>query len=141
MFENYLQNQNWLALICGALAQFLIGSVWFSGLFGPMWAKELEKHGTKIERPDTKGLMGLMIGSLIYNLITTFGISYVVYVTGCANFTAGLKMGALLGVCLAFATLGGTYLWQSRSNRLLLLDGGNHVLGIVVCTVLLSVWK
>jgi hypothetical protein len=141
MFNQYLQDQNWLALILATLAYWTVGAAWFSFLFGKTWMAEQEKNGTRIERPSKQEFMGMMIGNFIYNLLIVFGISYIVFITGCIRFDSALKMGALIGVCISFSTLGSNYIWVKKSMKLLLLDGGYHAAGSIIAALILGLWR
>jgi hypothetical protein len=131
MFDQYLQDANFAAL-----------AVWMiPNLFGNAWMKELQNHGVTVEKPANKEMMGMMIGSFIYCLVSAFGISYITFVTGTVNFSAALKMGALLGACVAWTSIGITYTWEKRSMKNLAIDGGYHVVGVIICTLILSLWR
>jgi hypothetical protein len=40
---------NWLAIICAAVAYWILGWLWYSALFGKIWVAGLEQHGVKLE--------------------------------------------------------------------------------------------
>lgn len=140
MFEQYLQNLNIPALLVSALAYFSLGSVWFSGLFGKAWMAELEKQGKTIEKPGQKEMLGMMIGSFIYNLLTVFAVSYVIFISQTTTLPAALKMGALLGSCIAWTAIGTTYTWEKRSFRHLAIDGGYHFCGVMIAALVMTLW-
>jgi hypothetical protein len=141
MFEQYLQQLHVPALITAILAYWLLGMVWMiPGLFGNIWMKELKNHGVSVEKPEQREMAGIMLGSFIYNGVITFGVSYITFITGTVNLAAAVKMGALLGVCFAFTSIGITYTWERRSMKNLLIDGGYHASGIGLATIILSLW-
>jgi magnesium-transporting ATPase (P-type) len=140
MFEEYLKHLNVPALLVSGLAYWLFGMVWMA-LFGKAWMNEVQEHGIKVEKPQRREMTGMMIGTVIYTMITSFAISYLVFVVGTVNFAAALKMGALLGTCIAFTSLGITYTWEKRSMKNLLIDGGYHAVGVTIATVILSLWQ
>lgn len=141
MFEQYLKDQNFLALAAAALAYWMIGAIWFMPLFGKAWVAESEKAGPMPERPDTKTMMGYMIAQFIYGLLICFALSYIVFNTGSIMLPAAIKMGALLGACISFATLGSAYTWSTKSTKLLIIDGGYHIAASVVACIILSQWR
>ena len=51
MLQNYLSQVNLWAILVATLAYFLLGSLWFSVLFGAVWSKEVEKLGILIKDP------------------------------------------------------------------------------------------
>lgn len=141
MFNQYLQDQNFLALAVAALVNWIIGSAWFSILFGKPWMQEVEKTGYKLEKPSSKEFGGMMIGTFIYTLVITFALSYIIFVTGCINFASALKMGALIGLCISWATIGITYTWVKRSMKLLAIDAGYHTVGVIAASLILGLWR
>jgi len=141
MFNQYLQNQNFMALIVAVIAYWAIGAVWFSALFGKPWMAELQKAGTTIEKPGSKEFAGIMIGTFIYCILIVFALSYIIFITGCNHFASAFKMGALIGVCISWATLGITYTWVKRSMKLLAIDAGYHAVGVVVASLILGLWR
>lgn len=141
MFNQYLQDQNWLALIAAGFAYFLIGAMWFSVIFGKIWMQEQEKQGTRIEKPSPSEFGGMMIGNFIYNMLIAFGLSYIIFITGCIRFESALKMGALIGTCISFSTLGATYIWVKKSMKLLVLDAGYHFAGVLAASLILGLWR
>lgn len=141
MFEQYLQQLNILALVASGLAYFALGSVWFMALFGNAWAAELQKQGKTVERPSSGEMTGMMIGSLIYNLLTAFAVSYVIFISQTTTLAAAVKMGALLGACVAWTSLGNTYTWERRSMKHLAIDGGYHFFGVLISAVILTLWR
>jgi hypothetical protein len=141
MFQQYLQQQNFLALLVSGLIYWSIGSVWFSALFGKMWLSELEQQGIKMERPGKKEFTGMMLGTFIYNMLIAFAVSYIIFISGSIQLMAALKMGALLGACLVWTSIGITYTWEKRSMRHLAIDAGYHFVGVMVCSVILALWR
>ena len=139
--NQYLQDQNFLALIAAAAAYWSLGALWFGPIFGKSWSAEWKNQGTTIERPDGRTMAGMMIGHLIYVTVITFALSYIVFITGCIMIPAAVKMGGLIGLCISFASLASTYIWTNRSWKLLMLDGLYHTAGVMCATLILSQWR
>jgi hypothetical protein len=140
MLEAYFDQLNYLAVIVAAVVYFGIGSVWFSGLFGKTWLAEVEKHGVRIQKPTTPQMITMMISTFVYNLMTAFGVSLLVYVIGTSTVVTGLKLGLFAGICFAATSMLTAYNWESRSTKLSMIDIGYPLLGIVACAIILSVW-
>ena len=62
------QFMNWLAIICAAVAYWILGWLWYSVLFGKIWVAGLEQHGVKLEKG---GMAPKMIGTFIANLLAS----------------------------------------------------------------------
>ncbi|TLY27307.1 MAG: DUF1761 domain-containing protein [Ignavibacteria bacterium] len=52
MASLYYSQLNVWAVVVAAAAYWILGSIWFSLLFGKIWSSELEKHGVKIQTPN-----------------------------------------------------------------------------------------
>jgi hypothetical protein len=133
MLEHFLSSVNYWAVLVSGLAYWIIGAVWFSALFGSVWGTELENHGVKIKEPTPRELAA--------KLVQTFGVAFIVFVTDPSTVRSALGLGAFTGVCLSGATLGIAYTWEGRSKKLFLVDAGYPIAGVMVSTIILSVWK
>ncbi|MBS3913985.1 MAG: DUF1761 domain-containing protein [Bacteroidetes bacterium] len=141
MFQQYLQTQNPWALLVSAIVYWGIGAVWFSALFGKAWMAEHAKMGKTIERPSNKEFSGMMLGTFMYNVLIVFAVSYIVFITGAIKPPAAFKMGALLGGCMVWTSIGITYTWERRSMRHLALDAGYHFVGVLASCMILAMWR
>ena len=137
----FLSQVNWLAVAVAALAYFILGSLWFAAIFGKLWIQEVEKIGIRINKP-TKGQMTQkMIQTLVGNFIIVVAVAYVVFVAGSVTWQNGLKLGLICGIGFAVAVMLVAYTWESRSYKLIAIDAGYPLVGIVMAAIILSVWR
>lgn len=141
MASGFLSTVNYWAVLVSAVAFWLTGSLWFSALFGNAWSIEVEKHGVVIKEPTKNLLMSKMITNFVYNLITAIAVSYFVYLTGSDSTGKAVCFGLTAGIGFSFTSLGISFLWESRSLKLLLIDAGHTIIGITICFIILSLWK
>jgi Protein of unknown function (DUF1761) len=140
MFSSFLSHVNYWAILLAALAYFMLGSLWFSVLFGKIWMKEVEKQGVKISEADKKNIPAKMVQTFLYNVLAAFAIAYIVYVVGVFRWVIGLKLGLLCGIGFAFAGIGIAYTWESRSFKLVMIDCGYAIVGIGLCGAIIAAW-
>ena len=141
MTNQFLSSINYWAVLVSGAAYWIIGSLWFSKLFGNIWSNELEKHGVKIKEPTKKELITKLILTLMLNISVSFGTAYFVYATSSETFVNAINLGFLLGLCFSAATIAIAYTWESRSLKLTLIDCGYSLVGITTCSVILTIWK
>lgn len=137
----YLSEINILAVIASAVGYWLFGSIWFSMLFGKTWVRELEDHGISIQKPSNGGLAKMMITTFILNLLVAGGVAWLVIATGAETLANALCLGFTIWLCFSFATLGINHTWESRSWKLTLIDSGYNLTGILLCSILLTLWR
>lgn len=124
---------DWLAVAVAALATFVIGGPWYSPLlFLKPWQKEMNMTESQPGHP-----------------ARVFGLAYVFSVASCALLAtligtgtalAGAKIGLLTGLCFVAASFGVNYQFANRSVKVLLIDGGYHVLQFTAFGLVLGAW-
>src|SRR3954470_11850239 len=62
---------NYVAVIIAVIAHFILGFLWYTPLFGKIWAKEL---GLKM---DQKPPASLLIRGMLFNLVGNFFLAFV----------------------------------------------------------------
>jgi hypothetical protein len=141
MLQHYLDQVNLWAILVATLAYFFLGSLWFSVLFGGVWSKEVERLGILIKDPPKSTIAAKMFQTFFGNLIAAFSMGYLVYVSHCYNWIAGLKLGLLCGIGFAAVAMIIAYTWESRSFKLQSIDTGYAVFGITLCGIILAAWR
>ena len=128
---------NFYAIGAAALSTFLIGGVWYSPvLFGKAWQAETgisdEKLKTRSPAPifGTSFVLALMMA---FNLAAFIGPDATLGFAVAAAFAAGFGWVAL--------GMGVTYLFESRSLKLWLIDGGYHTVSFTVMGLILGAWR
>ena len=140
MNTEFINNLNWIAIFCGALAYFMLGALWYSKmLFAPKWIAY-----TKVDtsNPDLKKGVGLlMFMSFIWMFITAFAIAVIrdrIYdVTG---LLGGIKLGFVTGLCFGAASLSISYLYEKRPAGLYWINGGYTLLGNIIAAIIICSW-
>jgi uncharacterized protein DUF1761 len=128
---------NWLAIICAAVAYWILGAIWYMALFGKTWAAAIEQHGVKLQQ---SGMAMKMIGNFIGNLVAAVIMARLIGRIGTADLVHGLRLGAGVGVGFSATALGIQYLWESKPIKVWLIDASYHVLGCALLGAILAVW-
>lgn len=137
----YFAQLNIWAVLVSAAAYWVLGSLWFAVLFGKIWGNELEKHGVKIQQPTKGGMTAKLIQTFVSNLVVALAMSYLVFVTQSEVMIHAIKLGVTCGVGFSAATIGIAYVWEGKSLKLTLIDIGYPVLGILICSIIITLWK
>jgi hypothetical protein len=128
---------NYLAVVVAALSSFVIGYLWYAPFtFGTVWMKEVGLTDEKIRQT---------------NMFTTFGLTFLLSLVICFNLAAflgkdaglawGLMAGALAGIGWVVASLGINYLFERKSLRLFLINGGYNAVTYIVAGGIIGVWQ
>ena len=118
-----MHNVSLTATFAGAILGFFLGGLWYGPLFGKIWMTEQGWSSEKMEELK-KSFNPLKIygGNFLLGLAASYAFGWLIgpqpqlaYAIG-----AGLLVGAF---CVAFALVS-TYLWEGKSFRLMLINGG-----------------
>ncbi|HYQ87658.1 MAG TPA: DUF1761 domain-containing protein [Bacteroidota bacterium] len=141
MASLYYSQLNVWAVVVAAATYWILGSIWFSLLFGKIWSSELEKHGVKIQTPKGSRMAAKLVQTFILNLAAALALSYLVFVSESSTLYHAIKLGLASGVGLSASTIGIAYTWEGRSVKLAVIDIGYPLLGVVVCSIILTLWR
>lgn len=137
---------NYIAILVAGVANFFIGFLWYTVLFGKAWAKEM---GIPM---DAKPTPGAMAKSLIMNFIGCFLLAFVFAHNNAAwNFVPGMdQMGTAgkMANAVGFTWLGfylivdlNTVAFEGRSWKLFLINSSYHFMMLLVSALILFNWK
>ena len=113
------------ATLVAAILGFLLGAVWYGALFGKAWMAEQGWSAEKIE--DLKKTFKPVKsygGTFVLGLLAAFTFGWLIGPSPGVRYAT--VAGLLVGLCCVGFGLASTYLWEGRSLRLTLINGGYH---------------
>ncbi|HTQ80986.1 MAG TPA: DUF1761 domain-containing protein [Thermoanaerobaculia bacterium] len=131
---------NWLAVLVAALAYWFLGAIWYSALFGKVWASGLEQQGIKIQAPTKSQMITKLVVTLVANLVTAVAIGHLAWRQNLTSAIGGVHLGLITGIGIAATTLAVAYSWESKPMKNLVIDSLYHLLGCIIVAVILAVW-
>jgi hypothetical protein len=135
---------NWLAILCAGVAYFFLGFVWYSLLFGKIWAAEQERHrgveGSACPAPATREFVGMLIAQFVCNLVASAAIACLLRRMGIGDLPTALKLGAGLAAGFSITTLTIVHVWEQKSTKVWLIDASYHLLGCMSAAAILVSW-
>ena len=133
-FAEVIQNLNWLAVIVAAFSTFIIGGIWYS-TFEKSWMKAnsfTNEDLKKRKMPLVFGLSFLFAFLMSINLAMFIGKEDVAFGT-IAGFMTGFGWVAF-GIAIIA-------LFENRSLKYVLINGGYMVVSFTVMGAILGIWK
>ena len=138
MNTEIFSNLNWLAILAGGVAYFILGAIWYSFLFKNAWIKF---SGVNVNDPNgKKGMAQIMIISLFLMIICSFGLALFLSKIGATSWMSGAKAGLIAGVCFSATGICISYLYEKRPLGLHLINAGYNIAGCVMAGIILAVW-
>ena len=136
-------NINLVAVLIAVVANFFLGFIWYTPLFGKVWAREL---GFDMSVKPTGAQMAK---GMIFNVIGNFLLAYVfAHNIAAWEFVPGMDMMSKAGKIAnaAIFTWLGFYLpvdlnsvaWENRSWKVFGINTGYHLLMLIVAASILT---
>jgi hypothetical protein len=137
---------NALAIIIAVVANFVLGFIWYTPLFGKVWGKEMGFN------MDQKPPASVMVKGMIFMIIGNFLMAFVFYhnmavwnpVTwGLPASPMSANASAMTGAI--FTWLGffvpvdlNTVAWEMKSWKLFFINTGYHLVSLIVVAMILA---
>ncbi|MEL6670959.1 MAG: DUF1761 domain-containing protein [Bacteroidota bacterium] len=133
-------NINYLAAGVAALAAFGLGAAWYSPLlFGKAWQAELGFTDEYLQ----EGNMGKIFGtSFIMMIIMSLGMAVLIQGGETSmGWQEGLMRGLFIGAVFVGTSMAINMLYQRKSMKLWLIDGGYQILFLTMMGAILGAWQ
>ena len=130
---------NLLAIFCAGAACWVLAFVWYSLLFGKMWAAEQMRLRGNLPSPGG-GMAPQLISTFVSNLIAAAAMSYLFRRTAIADLGHALRLGAAVGIGFSGTALTITAVWEGKSTKVWLIDTGYYFVGALLMAVIFVSW-
>jgi hypothetical protein len=115
---------NWIAIVVAAVASFLLGGLWYSNaLFGKAWQRESGVTDEQIKNSNMAKIFGL---TFVLCLLAAW--MFATFLGPRPSLALGFGAGFSAGLFWVAASFGINYLFERRSLKLFLINGGYHTL-------------
>ena len=130
---------NWLAVLVAAIVNFVVGWLWFGPIFGKTWKNLMGITSESMGAMKMTPTMA-MVGGFITSLIMAYVLAVVLSLAAVAS--VGSALGVAFWVWLGFvATVtSGMWLWEGKPFKLFALVALEHLVGMSLAAVVLTMW-
>jgi len=126
---------NYLAILVVSIVSYIILALWYSPvLFGKLWMKL-----TKIK--NMKMGPSIMILGLIFGLLSTTILSFIINSLGIQGFLNGAVMGATMWLGFLVPFMINEVFYEKRSPQLFLLNITGYLIILLVSGGILAIWQ
>ncbi len=126
---------NWLAVVAAALSSFVLGGVWYSALFAKAWQAAAGLSDAQIANGDKALIFG---GSFVLTLIAA--AVFALFLGPNPAPLLGIGAGFAAGLCWVTTSFGMSYLFERKSLKLFVINGGYHTLQFTLIGAILGLW-
>lgn len=134
---------NFVAILIVVVANFVLGFIWYTPLFGKAWGKEMGFDMN--EKPKTaemmKGMVFMIVGNFLFAWVFAHNIAAWSFVPGSGDI-APFQNAMMASI---FTWLGfylpvdiGTVTWERKSWKLFFINTGYHLASLILAALILS---
>ena len=117
---------NWLPVLLGALAFFLVGAIWYGVLFSKAWQKAAGIGDEQLQG----GNMALIFGlTFLAEVVIAMTLWHLIVRTG-ASDRAVMMMAIGFGATIMTPAIGINYLYLRKTLAHFLIDAGHFMVGM-----------
>ena len=136
---------NYLAVLVAAIANMVIGFLWYGPVFGKTWMKLMKFNKKKMDEEKKKGMAKNYIIMFISSLVMAFVLAHAL-VFGSAylnikGIPAGLMVGFWNWLGFIATVMLGMVLWDGKPWKLYFLNVGYYLVALLVMGSILAVWS
>jgi hypothetical protein len=130
-------NVNIPAVVVAALSAFFLGGLWYSPvLFGRSWQRETGLDDAALKRRSPALIFG---GGFVLSLIAS--AVFALFLGPHPSLNLALGAGVSAGLCWVAASFGINYLFEAKSLKLFLINGGYHTLQFTLMGLVFGLWR
>ncbi len=134
-----LGDLDWLAVLVGAVAYFVIGAVWYARpVFGKAW---MEASGTQMPAEGERPGPAIFVVPLLGSILSAIALGMLALASATDTVGEGIVLGLVVGVGFALAIAFVTATFESdKPNQVVwgAINGGYHLVGNVVAAILIA---
>lgn len=126
---------NYMAVLAAAISAFLLGGFWYSVLFKSAWLKASGLTPEQVEAGNPAVIFGL---AFLLSLLAAF--VFAMFLGPRPSLALGLGAGFSAGLCWVAGSFGINYLFEGKSVKLWLINGGYHTAQFTIYGLILALW-
>ena len=129
-----------LHVIVGAAALFVFGAVWYTLLFGKLWAKLSEFSPESQARMKGMGMAKPMIMNFVLQLITAYVVYYLYPQIIALTFSSFLEKVVLIWFAFSFSVYANQAIWEGKQWKLVFLNTAYGLISVFIISLIVYYW-
>jgi hypothetical protein len=137
---------NYIAILIAVVANFVLGFLWYTPLFGKAWGKEMGFNME--EKPPTsdmvKGMVFMVIGNFLmayvfaHNMAVWNPVTWGLEPSAASPSVEALKAALFTWLGFYFPNDLGSTVWEKKSWKLFFINTGYHFFNLLVAAMILT---
>jgi len=130
---------NWLAILVAAVADWILGAVWFT-VFANQWRAGLRMAPDELQRYMSHPNFWPYIVALLCNFLMAYVIARMVADSPAQGLFRGISVGVLVGLAASVAMIT-EMAFEIRPRPFILISAAYPLAGCILMGIIIGVWK
>ncbi len=131
-------NINWLAVLLAAIANMVIGALWYSpALFGKQWTKLMKMSDEDVRQVKKKGMQKEYLVMFIAALVMAYVFAHFIVLLGVVS---AIELAFWIWLGFIATTSLGSILFEGKSSTLYLINTSYYLVSLIVMGFILTAW-
>ncbi len=131
---------NYFAVFVAAIISMVIGSLWYSVLFGKAWMKLSGFTDKKMKEAKSKGMTTQYVFQFIASLVTAYVLALLTNYFQAITFADGMMLGFWMWLGFAVPIMLNGVLWEGQPFKLYLIKVTHLLVTLLVMAGVIAVW-
>lgn len=128
---------NWFGIILAAVAQMVVGFIWYGPLFGKTW---MSMMGINTQSMGREGMGKTYAIQAVGSLVTAYVLATLVGMMGAKTLAAGVQAGFWVWLGFVATVTLGSVLYERRSWNLYVLNNGYQLVSLAIMGAIVARW-
>lgn len=130
---------NFANVLIAAIGAMVVGGLWYSPkLFGNTWMKLSGISMEKMDESKKRGMWKLYLGQFVFSIISAYILAHFISLQGITDLNGAGALAFWIWLGFIVPILAGNSLWGGKSPKLFVLDGAQHLIALVVMSLILT---
>lgn len=130
---------NWMAILVAAVADWLLGAVWFT-VFASQWRAGLRMAPAELQQYMSHPNFWPYLIALLCSFLMAYAIARIVAASTTQGFFRGISAGILVGLAAAMAMIT-EMVFEIRPRPFVLISAAYPLAGCILMGIVIGIWK
>jgi hypothetical protein len=137
---------NIAAVLVAVAANFVLGFIWYTPLFGKIWGKEMgyDPNMKPSSKEMIKGLIFMIVGNFLFAWVLAWTMAGWQFIPGAKELgplVNGVHSAIFLWIGFYVPAHLGSIVWEKKSWKLFAINSGYNLASLLVVALILAYWK
>ena len=132
---------NYLAVFVAAVANMVIGALWYGPLFGKMWTSMMGFTEEKMKEMKAKGMGKSYVAAFAASLVMAFVLAHFAAIWNAEGVGGAWQLAFWSWLGFIAPVLLGQVLWEWRSTKLYIINVVLYLVALFAMAIVVVMWK